>query len=88
MGGSTVSSASLTGLSLTEASGRLEAGEVSSEDLVCACLDHIALRDGQIVAFDFINPSRRSIRRVSATTKNAEACFMACQSRSRISSTR
>jgi Asp-tRNA(Asn)/Glu-tRNA(Gln) amidotransferase A subunit family amidase len=58
MGGSTVSSASLTGLSLTEASCRLEAGEVSSEDLVRACLNQIALRDGQIVAFDFINPEK------------------------------
>ena len=48
--------AELTRLSATQAAAAIAAGEIRSEDLVRACLDRIDLRDGQVRAWQYLDP--------------------------------
>lgn len=48
----------LTALSATEAAARLASGDVSSEELVRACLDRIAEREPEIQAWAFLDRER------------------------------
>jgi len=46
----------LNGLTACEASARLEAGDITSEALVRDCLARIEARDGEVLAWDYIDP--------------------------------
>lgn len=46
----------LNGLTACEASARLEAGDITSESLVRDCLARIEAREGDVKAWDFIDP--------------------------------
>ena len=46
----------LNGLTACEAAARLEAGELTSEALVRDCLARIKARDGDVLAWDYIDP--------------------------------
>ena len=46
----------LSKLSATEAIGRIRNGEITSEELVQACLDRIDQADGEIEAWAHLNP--------------------------------
>jgi Asp-tRNA(Asn)/Glu-tRNA(Gln) amidotransferase A subunit family amidase len=46
----------LNGLTATEASAKLASGEITSEALTRDCLDRIAARDGDVHAWDYIDP--------------------------------
>lgn len=49
-------SAEASGFSATEAAGRIRSGEISSEELVQACLDRIEERDSTVRAWRFLDP--------------------------------
>ena len=49
-------SADLSGLSATEAAGKIRSGEISSEELVRACLDRIEERESIVHAWKFLDP--------------------------------
>ena len=49
-------SAELSGLSATEAAGKIRSGEISSEELVRACLDRIEEREPGVHAWKFLDP--------------------------------
>ena len=46
----------LSGLSTTEVVGKIRSGEISSEELVRACLDRIEERESTIHAWKFLDP--------------------------------
>ncbi|NKB22090.1 MAG: amidase [Alphaproteobacteria bacterium] len=46
----------LNGLTASEASAKLASGEITSEALTRDCLDRIAARDGDVHAWDYIDP--------------------------------
>lgn len=46
----------LTELSAVEAAGRIQAGELSSVELVSACLDRIVARDEEVRAWAYVDP--------------------------------
>ena len=46
----------LTDLTATEAAARIARGEISSEELVGACLDRIAALEPQVQAWAFLDP--------------------------------
>ena len=49
-------SAELNELSAVEAAGKIRSGEISSEELVRACLDRIEEREPVIRAWEFLDP--------------------------------
>ena len=49
-------SAGLNLLSATEAAGKIRSGEISSEELVQACLDRIEKREPAVRAWEFLDP--------------------------------
>ena len=57
-----LSNASLISLDAYELAARMARRELTSVDLVRACLEHIALRDPQVHAFSQINPDRALAR--------------------------